>query len=127
MKFFEFLFNIGILFSRAKSIKNDPEARAKSAQFGVTSIIYSVIAAVFFALGVFLISLVLKNDSVIILILCGLFGAASVLGSLLTLLHGVIRFALQASINKTAITWVALVVLIIAMGAMATAAILLLT
>lgn len=126
MKFFNFLFNLSILFARAKNIKSDPDARAKSAQFGVTSIVYSVISAVFFILGVFLISLVLQNDSIIILILCGLFGVASALGSLLTLVHAVVRFALQASINRSPVTWVALAVLIIALGGMAAGAVLIL-
>lgn len=126
MKFFNFIFNLSILSARAKNIKNDPEARAKSAQFGVSSIIYSVISAVFFVLGAFLINLVLQNDSIVILVLCGLFGAACMLGSLVTLFHAVFRFALQVSINRSPVTWVALAVLIAALIGMTVGATLIL-
>lgn len=118
---------MAILFDRAKRIKADGEAREKSVQFGVTSIVYSVITAVFFVLGVFLIKLVIDADNIVLLIIFGLFGAACILGTLVTLLHAVIRFALQCSINRRPVTWIALAVLIVAVAVMAVGAFLIYT
>lgn len=127
MKLLNFIFNMSVLFGRARSIKQDPDARAKSAQFGVTSIVYSVITAVFFVLGVFLIKLVIAADNIVLLIVFGIFGVACVAGTLITLLHAVVRFGLQCSINRRPITWVALAVLIASVAVMAIGAVLILT
>ena len=116
IKLINFLFNLSLLFGRAREIRNDPESRAKSAQFGVSSIVYSIMAAVFFVVGVFLINLAFESGSIVILVLCGLFGLAFAISALVSLLHAIVRFALQASINRRPITWIALAVLIISLA-----------
>ena len=127
MKLLELIFNIALIFDKARRIKQDPEARAKSAQLGVSSIIFSVATAVCFIIGALILKVVIDTGSIIILILVGLFGVAFIIGALFSLLHAVISFALQCSINRRPITWIALAVLIIAIAGTAIGTVLILS
>lgn len=127
MKLLKFLFDISLLFDKARDIRNEPTLRARSAYFGIESIVYSILTAAFFVVGVLLINLAIESGSIVLLILCGLFGVAFAISSLATLFHAVLRFALQLSINRRPITWIALAFIVLALAGAAIGAVLILT
>ena len=118
---------MSILFGKAREIRNNPEARARSAQFGVMSIVYSVMAVAFFLVGVLLLNFAFESGSIVMLVLCGVTGVAFAISALISLFQAIVRFALQASINRRPVTWIALAVLIIILGGAAIGAVLILT
>ena len=100
--------------NRTREIKQDPERRAKSVYFGVTSIIFMVLSIACAVGAVFLLSLLLGgNKDAILLLLFTVAGVAACMGGTLTFfVSALIRVIAQLSINRKAIGWIALALFI---------------
>lgn len=96
------LMDVLFVFSKAADIKKNPEKREKSVRFAVEAIIISVFMAAFVCVG----GILMASDSAglfivgILLAICGL--------SLFVL--ALVRLIAQFTINRHAMTWVALAV-----------------
>lgn len=99
------LMDVLFVFSKAENIRKDPEKREKSVRFAVECIIVSVFMAVCLAAGGYL----LTTDSLLIIvgILLLVFAASMFILAL-------VRLIAQFTINRHAMTWVALAVFLAA-------------
>lgn len=88
------------VFSKAERIRKDPEKREKSVRFAVEALIVSVFMAILLCAGVIL----MFRDSVGLLIL----GIVLVIIGLSLFVLALVRVIAQFTINRHAMTWVAL-------------------
>ena len=110
--FFRTLFNISFDVRRAGEIRRDPERKNKSVRFGVLAIILSIIA-IPFSLLMFLTANVLASDGgLITLIIEFILGLLGIAIPVILLLDSLFYMILQLSINRKAMTWISLVVVI---------------
>ena len=105
------LFSVSV---KADRIRGDEERRQKTVWFAVTAIIYSLIAVALCAGGAFLLSLIINQDeSALLLIIFTVVGlAACFIGALTCFIGSIVRVVAQFSLNRKAMTWIALAVLI---------------
>lgn len=116
-KFFKLLLGFQTSLDKARQIKCDPVKKDKSVRFAVLSIILALCAVGFAALtSVFFLwyqsgNIVLIIAGVIVGLGIGLCGAIVLLG------NSIKYWAMQCYINKKVMTWISLVVLILAVVA----------
>lgn len=114
MKLIRFLFDIFDVFSKASEIRRDEERRERSVRFAVSSIVYSVIAVAAVLFGLFLMSV--REESGILVIFLIAIAATFFAGGLVTFIGALLRVIAQFTINRKPMTWIALVVLLLAVG-----------
>lgn len=101
--------------SFAQSAKRDPVQRVKSKRFGITSIIFSVLAVPFAALVYFSLSW-LQGDGILLLIFLIALLAIGIVGMLLCVINAVGEWILQIYVNRRAVTRISLVFLLAGLG-----------
>lgn len=113
---------------RYRKISDDEERKQSSVQFGVTSIVESVCGALFAAVGVWLLLHFsdYSDKSVLLMLIMLMFGVGFIATALRTWICASIDLGYQMLMNRKAIRWIALAVLIIAVAAVIVAVILLL-
>lgn len=116
MGFIKSSINLGLKIADARTIKKDPEKRKKCKIFGISSIVYSILMVAMAALTM-VFPLWLHSDNFVLLIVGIILGAVGFISTITFFVNSLIRFILQISINRKAITWIAMVVLIIAIAA----------
>lgn len=114
-----FLYDFFSVSAQASRIKQNEEKRAKSVRFGITSILFSIVAVAFSVGGALLLKLLLEgNEDALVLFIFTIAGLAVCFGGTLSALVGsLMRVIAQLSINRKAIGWVALALLISAVAA----------
>lgn len=100
--------------NKAKKIKNDPEKQPKSKRFGILSIICSLFAVALSSL-VYLFPMWLSSNNIVLIVVGVVVGIGiGAIGAVTLLFHSIINLWLQFYINKKAISWVSLAILILA-------------
>lgn len=102
-------------FFKASEIKKDPEKAKKCVRLGVMSIIFSLVAVVIAFGGALLLKFSMdftSTQSVILGIFLLIISIAFLFGSLLFVGYGLVYMIAQLTVNRKAIGWIALVVLI---------------
>ncbi len=110
-KFFKILFRIGTSQEMARQIKSDPVKREKSIRFGILSIILSIFA---FACSCLMLLFGSIQDSALLIFLMIIIIALGVAGPVILLIDSLIYCITQLTINKKWVTWLAVVVLVLA-------------
>ena len=110
------IFNVSV---KADRIRSDGERRIKSVGFAVSAIIYALIAVALCAGGLLLLSLLInKNESALLLLIFTAAGLAVCFVGALTLFVGsLVRVIAQFSLNRRAMSWIALAVFVAALTA----------
>lgn len=102
------IWDILFVSTKADEIKRDPERREKSVRFAVESIIMSVFMAVCLGAGGFL----LTSGSLLIIV-----GILLLIFALSMFVMSLVRLIAQFTINRHAMTWVALAIFLTAVVA----------
>ena len=113
MKLIHLIGDIFNVAAKASEIRRDEVKRPKSVIFGITSIIYSLLAVAFAIGGAFVFSI--STDSLLAIFLI-VIGAVLMVGAVVTLIGALVRVIAQLRINRRAIGWIALIVLIAAVA-----------
>lgn len=119
MKIIRKIFSIGSRISEAREIKKDPEKRLKSKKFGLMSIVSSILSIGFVALLFFALSQIFGGENLGQIILGIVLAVIGALTAVSSLLNSVGFCILQISINRKAISWIALIFLFIGIAACA--------
>ena len=108
-----FIYDFFNVVTEARRIKEDDEKRKKIVRVAVSSIVYSLMMIACAAGGAFLFTLADSSLLIIFLIILavGLLG-----GALITFLGALLRVIAQLTINRSAMSWIALVFLIISVA-----------
>lgn len=112
MKFLHLIFQIFDVFSKARGIKQNEDTRKKSVIFGITSIVYLILAVACAFGGAFLFT-VTDNLLVIFIIIVAV---SLLIFSVIFLLGALLRLIAQFMINRNAMSWIALAVFIAAIA-----------
>ena len=115
MKLLKFILQIFDVFSDAARIRQDEERRQKSVKFAVTAIAYSITLLVMVCLGAFIFSLSDASGLLVIFVL--IIGIAFIIGGLLSFIGALLRVIAQFTINRRAMSWIALIVFILSLVA----------
>lgn len=110
MKFFKFIANIFNVSDKAKKIRENKDTRGKSVRFALLSIAYSVLAFAAAFAGAILIG----SEKNLLTILIIIIGVALLLGALTTFIAALVRVIAQFTINRNAMSWIALIIFIVA-------------
>lgn len=110
MKFSDIVTDIFRVSVIADRIKSDEEKRRKSVRFAVSGIIYALVAAGLAVGGSLLFTVSAESVLAIFLIVIG---AVLLAGALVCYIGSIVRVIAQLRINRRAIGWVALAVLIL--------------
>ncbi|MDE6399119.1 MAG: hypothetical protein K2L51_07345 [Clostridiales bacterium] len=110
------LFRLLYAAAEAREIRGDAERRQRSKKFGIHSIVNALFAVPFGALTAVFPQWMRNSDTQLLFI----FGVAifiiGIAGMLILLVNAIAYFLLQLSLNRTAVTWVALVFLILSVA-----------
>ena len=120
--FFKTLFNIAFDVRRARELRNDPERKEKSKRFGILAIVMAIIAIPFSLLMFPTANILASDGGIITLLVVFVLGLIGIVIPAVLLLDSLFYMILQLSINKKAISWISLVVVIgaiIAVGVIA--------
>lgn len=113
------LFRMIYAFADAREIRKDEERRKSSVKYGIRAIVYAVFAIPF----AFLIAVFPKwmsgGDTQLLFIFGIALFAIGIAGVLIFLLNATVFFFLQLSLNKRAVTWVALAFWLLSIAACA--------
>lgn len=101
------------VISEAHSIKQDEIKRKKSVRFAVISIIFSLMMIACAAGGAFIFTI---SDSSLLVIFLIVIAVGLLGGAVMCFLGALLRAIAQLIINRKAISWIALVVLIISVA-----------
>ncbi|MDE6441448.1 MAG: hypothetical protein K2L12_01680 [Clostridia bacterium] len=112
MKIVNFIFDIFNVFTKAKQIRQDGERREKSVMFAISSIVYSLIAVAAVLLGSFLMSV--QDGAGILIIFVVVIVIGFFAGAIVTFIGALLRVIAQFTLNLKPMTWIALVVLLLA-------------
>lgn len=125
MKIFHFITDIFNVSVKANRIKNDEVLRQKSARFAVTASIYSIVAVVFAVGGALLFSAFSSQDGLAV-IAAYVFAGVFVLVAAASLVGAIVRLIAQFTINRSVYSWLALILFLAAIAAIAVSFIILL-
>lgn len=120
--FFRTLFNLAFDIRRASEIRRDPERKSKSVRFGILAIVLAIIAVPFSLLMFPTFNVIASGGGLFTLIIAIILGLLGVALPVVLLLDSLFYMILQLSINRKAMTWIALVVVVgalIAVGVIA--------
>ena len=90
--------------------RGDEERRRKCVRFGVSSIIFAILAVPFAFLAMLSIGW-MKGDAALLAIFIIALLAVSIGGALIMLFNAILYFILQLTVNRKPVTWIALVFL----------------
>ena len=106
---FNFLFHVSKMRDKAKRIKEDEEKRQTSIRFGITSILYSLVATGLCFLGAWLFISFMDSGLVLFTIILGI---GLMLSGVVLFFWALVAMILQFTINKKWIGWLALLIFI---------------
>lgn len=109
---FRFITSLFDPFVTASRIKQDPDLRQRSVRLGVMSIVYSLLAAAFAVGGLFVCKFAMDGGGGLLFIFVLIIGIALMIAALMTYVGGLLRLIAQFSVNRRAVGWIALVVLL---------------
>lgn len=112
MKIVNVFFDFFNVFTKAKQIRQDGERRGKSVRFAISSIVYSLIAVAFVLLGSFLTSVREESGILVIFVLVFIIGLFA--GAIVSFIGALMRVIAQFTLNIKPMTWIALIVLLLA-------------
>lgn len=118
MKIINKIFTIGENIADARAIKKDPEKRPKCKKFGAKSIVYSIFAVGFIALFILGINWI-SSGNVGNIVIGFIFAIIGAICTLSCLINSIGHCILQISVNRKAISWIALLILLIGLAAAA--------
>ena len=122
--FLRFLNFIGKLIDdriEYKNLKSNPEERPKTTSFGKSAIIYSIFFLALASLGALLfINAVSGKWLFVISVFAAILGIAFLVYSIPLLILGISHTVKQLILNRRAISWIALSILIVCIGAVFT-------
>lgn len=101
---------------RAKSIRENPEKQPKSIRFGVVSVFASLLGVAFSFLIVFGLKW-LMSDNLWLIIAGAVIGLIGLAGALASVYKAIESWGFQIYINKSPMSWISLVVWILAIAA----------
>ena len=113
MRLFKFIGDIFNVFSKARDIRQNEDTRKKSVVLGLTSIIYSLISVALVFGGAFLFTLTDNLLAIFIIIIAIIL----LVGAVVTFLGALLRVIAQFTVNRNAMSWIALIIFIAAIVA----------
>lgn len=119
MKIIRKIFSIGSRIADARDIKKDPEKRLKSKKYGAMSILSSILSIGFVALLSFALGWIFGGENLGRIIIGFVLAVIGALTAISSLFNSIGFCILQISINRKAISWIALLFLIIGIAACA--------
>jgi len=108
---------------RANNIKQDEQKRQKSAYFAIMSIILDVFAVATAVVGAWL--LINMESASILLIFSLIIGISLLIGAVTLIINSLVHLIYQFTINRSAWTWIALVMFLLTLAGIAVGIILL--
>ena len=114
MKLFKLIGDIFDVSYKAREIRQDAEKRKKSARFAVSSIVFSLLAFLFTLGGAFLVGFLSTTEGMILSLFVIIFIAVLFIGAIIYFIGALVRVIAQFTINRSAKSWIALVVFIAA-------------
>ena len=115
MKLLRLIGAIFDVFSDAARIRRDEERRERSVKFAVSAIAYSIAQFVIVLLGAFILSF--SDQSGLLIIFVFIIGITFIIGGLLSFIGALLRVIAQFTINRRAMSWIALIVFILSLVA----------
>lgn len=112
MKLIRFIFDIFNVFTKASELRRDEEIRSKTVGFAISSIVYSLIAVGAVLIGA--LSFSIWEASGILMIFVIVITIALFAGGVVTFIGALLRLIAQFTLNRKPMTWIALVVFILA-------------
>ncbi len=117
MKIIKSIFKFGVNIADARTLHKDTEKKDKVVRYGIISIFNSILTVALVSLLVFGANMLFGQGGLGELIIGGILALIGIAGAITSLLNAIFYTILQFIVNKKAMSWIALVVLILAIGA----------